>query len=60
MKTHLVNSAQIGTTGDWDVWSACGLGRGNRELVEFESAKEGELITCKACAKINRKRSAKT
>ena len=50
MKKHKSYSSRIGTTQDYSVWTACGLGDGGaREVHEFDIAyKDGE-VDCKSC-----------
>lgn len=57
MKKHKTFSHTIGTSGEYDVYTACGLGDGgDRETQEFDVAQKDSEVTCKSCLRSMAKR----
>lgn len=54
-KKHKTFSSAIGMCGEWNVWTACGLGEppppgpSGREGYEFEVAINDGEVSCKSC-----------
>ena len=57
MKKHKIFTHPIGTTGEYDAYTACGLGDGgDRDMQEFDIAQNNSEVTCKSCMRSMAKR----
>lgn len=58
-KKHKGQSAPVGTTGEHEVWTLCGLGEHSQRFTEHDFAQNDEDVTCKSCLRIMHKKSTK-